>query len=63
MKMIEIDPGYVGVVTARSGKPARDTLAGFKCPKRVILRDAMPRNAMGKVLKSELRADYAKLFA
>jgi malonyl-CoA/methylmalonyl-CoA synthetase len=42
---------------------ARDTLAGFKCPKRVILRDAMPRNAMGKVLKSELRADYAKLFA
>ncbi len=42
---------------------ARDTLAGFKCPKRDILRDAMPRNAMGKVLKSELRADYAKLFA
>lgn len=27
VKMIEIDPGYVGVVTARSGKPARDALA------------------------------------
>ena len=27
IKMIEIDPGYVGVVTARSGKPAHDTLA------------------------------------
>ena len=27
MKMIEIDPGYVGVVTARSGKPAQGTLA------------------------------------
>jgi malonyl-CoA/methylmalonyl-CoA synthetase len=41
---------------------ARSQLAGFKCPKRVILRDDLPRNAMGKVLKSELRADYAKLF-
>jgi malonyl-CoA/methylmalonyl-CoA synthetase len=40
----------------------RSSLAGFKCPKRVVLRDAMPRNAMGKVLKSELRADYAGLF-
>jgi len=27
MKMIEIDPGYVGVVTARSGKPAQGLLA------------------------------------
>ena len=27
MKMIEIDPGYVGVVTARSGKPAQGPLA------------------------------------
>ena len=27
-KMIEIDPGYVGVVTARSGKPAQTQLAG-----------------------------------
>jgi hypothetical protein len=28
LKMIEIDPGYVGVVTARSGKPAQTQLAG-----------------------------------
>ena len=28
VKMIEIDPGYVGVVTARSGKPAQTQLAG-----------------------------------
>ena len=41
---------------------ARSQLAGFKCPKRVILRDDLPRNAMGKVLKSELRTTYAKLF-
>jgi hypothetical protein len=38
-KMIEIDPGYVGVVTARSGKPARDTLAepGERGVQRVVL--------------------------
>ncbi len=41
---------------------ARAQLAAFKCPKRVIIRDDLPRNAMGKVLKSELRADYAALF-
>src|ERR1039457_2976077 len=28
VKMIEIDPGYVGVVTALSGKPAQTQLAG-----------------------------------
>jgi hypothetical protein len=27
LKMLEIDPGYVGVVTARSGKPAKSQLA------------------------------------
>jgi malonyl-CoA/methylmalonyl-CoA synthetase len=42
---------------------ARTHLAAFKCPKRVIVRDDLPRNAMGKVLKNELRADYAGLFA
>lgn len=27
LKMVEVEPGYVGVVTARSGKPARNQLA------------------------------------
>jgi malonyl-CoA/methylmalonyl-CoA synthetase len=57
----------VAIVTGQADEAsviaaARTQLAGFKCPKRVILRDDLPRNAMGKVLKSELRADYAKLF-
>jgi len=34
---------------------ARRTLAGFKIPKRVVLVDALPMNASGKVLKNELR--------
>lgn len=38
---------------------SRDNLAGYKRPKRVVIVDALPRNAGGKVLKNELRATYA----
>jgi len=41
---------------------ARTQLAAFKCPKRVIFVDDLPRNAMGKVLKVELRRRYAETF-
>ena len=34
----------------------RDRLAAYKCPKRVIFVDALPRNAMGKIVRSELSA-------
>ena len=37
-------------------------LARFKQPKKVIFLDALPRNAMGKVQKASLRADYAGLY-
>ena len=52
------------VVVARPGAaldPAamvaslRERLAAYKLPKRVILADELPRNAMGKVQKTELR--------
>jgi malonyl-CoA/methylmalonyl-CoA synthetase len=36
-------------------KFCRDRLAAYKTPKCVILVDALPRNAMGKVQKAELR--------
>jgi malonyl-CoA/methylmalonyl-CoA synthetase len=35
-------------------------LANFKVPKRVVFLPELPRNTMGKVLKSELRAAYGK---
>jgi len=38
---------------------AREHLAGYKVPKRVIVVDALPRNAMGKVEKAKLRDSYA----
>ncbi|MFE9643403.1 acyl-CoA synthetase [Streptomyces sp. NPDC006365] len=34
---------------------ARERLAGFKAPKRVLFVDGLPRNASGKILKRELR--------
>jgi malonyl-CoA/methylmalonyl-CoA synthetase len=38
------------------------SLARFKQPKRVFFVEALPRNAMGKVQKNELRARYAETF-
>ena len=37
---------------------ARERLAHFKCPTRVEILDELPRNATGKVLKTNLRATY-----
>ena len=34
---------------------ARERLAGFKVPRRVVLLDALPRNAMGKLDRQALR--------
>ncbi len=41
----------------------RKRLAGFKVPKRVWFADSLPRNAMGKVQKSALRARHEAAFA
>ena len=35
----------------------RTRLAGFKVPKQLIIRDSLPRNPSGKVLKRVLRAE------
>ena len=38
----------------------RSRLAGFKRPRSVVFLDSLPRNAMGKVLKKELREKYGQ---
>ena len=52
----ELDPDEIR--TALSG-----TLAKFKQPKHLTLRDALPRNAMGKVQKNVLRDELKAVFA
>ncbi|MGW1724172.1 acyl-CoA synthetase [Streptomyces sp. NPDC002306] len=37
---------------------ARDKLASFKAPKRVLFVEGLPRNASGKILKRELRERF-----
>ncbi|MFG2295883.1 AMP-binding protein [Streptomyces sp. NPDC048603] len=37
---------------------ARERLAHFKAPKRVLFVDSLPRNASGKILKRELRTRF-----
>lgn len=39
----------------------RARLAGFKLPRELILRDALPRNPSGKVLKRVLRDELARM--
>src|SRR5712672_573145 len=46
------------VLKARDGRRAK-----CKMPKRVIVVDELPRNAMGKVQKNILRDTYAKIYA
>lgn len=40
---------------------ARDKLANFKIPKRVVFIEELPRNTMGKVQKNLLRENYSTL--
>ena len=38
-------------------------LAAFKCPKKVIIVDALPKTPTGKILKREMRLTYKDAFA
>ena len=42
---------------------AKESLANFKVPKRVVFVDELPRNSMAKVQKNILRENYSDLFA
>ena len=44
-------------------KTLKSKLANFKVPKRIFIVVDLPRNAMGKVQKNELRKKYATTFA
>ncbi|MBU1375193.1 MAG: malonyl-CoA synthase [Alphaproteobacteria bacterium] len=59
--------GVVAVVIGRGDEAAmiakaREQLAAYKAPKRIVFVDELPRNAMGKVQKNLLRQAYERLF-
>ena len=41
----------------------RAQLSPFKCPKAVIVVEALPKTATGKIQKNKLRQRYAEFFA
>ncbi|MGA2520983.1 MAG: FadD3 family acyl-CoA ligase [Acidimicrobiales bacterium] len=51
----EADGGLPGQIVAW----ARDNMANYKVPRRVVVVETLPTNASGKVLKTELRARLA----
>jgi malonyl-CoA/methylmalonyl-CoA synthetase len=65
--------GVVAILTPAAGAPPpseadvlaalSDRLARFKLPKRVFVVSELPRNAMGKVQKAELRGQFARTFS
>jgi acyl-CoA synthetase (AMP-forming)/AMP-acid ligase II len=40
----------------------RTQLSPFKCPKRILFTDAMPKTATGKIQKAQLRAQLAETY-
>jgi fatty-acyl-CoA synthase len=61
----------VAVVVPRGDAPseeeviafAKERMASYKKPSGVVFVDALPRNAAGKILRRELRDEYANLFS
>ncbi len=66
------DPKWIELVAAvvvlKAGSAAvekdiieycKTNLAGFKCPKKIILTDKLPKNPSGKILKRELKEMFA----
>jgi malonyl-CoA/methylmalonyl-CoA synthetase len=53
-----------GAILSEAGVIAalEERLAKYKLPKRVFFREALPRNAMGKVQKAELRGELKGLY-
>ena len=63
----DLGEGVIAVIVAEAGESPQETevlaviadkLARFKQPRRVFFVDSLPRNAMGKVQKNQLRDRY-----
>ena len=60
----ELPHAFVSLHAGRSATAAeliafcRESLSGYKCPNSIDFLDELPKNALGKILKSDLRARY-----
>ncbi len=57
-----LDGGFEPISESAVIAVMKTKVANFKVPKRVFIVDDLPRNAMGKVQKNELRKRYASTF-
>lgn len=57
MAVVALKPGMAAEAAELDGF-CRDRLGGFKVPRRYRFVEALPRNAAGKILKRELRAEF-----
>ena len=53
--VIERKVGFAGLTAEVVLSELASRLARYKLPKAIVMRDSMPRNAMGKIQKNELR--------
>ncbi|MET0930391.1 MAG: AMP-dependent synthetase, partial [Aeromicrobium sp.] len=58
--LVVLDPDAEPVDQAALIAHCREHLAGYKCPKRVELRDELARTATGKLQKFKLREEFWK---
>ncbi len=58
LAVITMNAGANPLDTATVRAALKDALANYKVPKMIVVADVLPRNAMGKVQKNLLRAEY-----
>lgn len=60
----ELPHGFVSLHSGRNATPeelvafCRERLSGYKCPRTIDIVEDLPKNALGKILKSELRSRF-----
>ena len=61
--VIERKGGCAGLTTEVVLAELASRLARYKLPKAIVMRDSMPRNAMGKIQKNDLRRMHENALA
>lgn len=60
--LVRLEPG-ARIAEADVREALRTELANYKVPKRVLVVDELPRNALGKIVKARLREGFRDVFS